>query len=105
MRLRLVKQDTKFDFFSRWKMWLGISLVMMIVGFASFMYQGLNYGIDFKGGTTIRSESTTPIDVGAYRDAISPLELGDITISDVRGRSARRHDPYPSARGPRSGQV
>ena len=83
MRLRLVKQDTKFDFFSRWKMWLGISLVMMIVGFASFMYQGLNYGIDFKGGTTIRSESTTPIDVGAYRDAISPLELGDITISEV----------------------
>jgi len=47
------------------------------------MYQGLNYGIDFKGGTTIRTESTTPIDVGAYRDAIAPLELGDIVISEV----------------------
>ncbi|WP_439142531.1 protein translocase subunit SecF [Planktotalea sp.] len=83
MRLRLVKQDTNFDFFSRWKMWLGISLVLMIVGFASFMYQGLNFGIDFKGGTTIRTDSSTPIDVGAYRDAIAPLELGDITISEV----------------------
>ena len=83
MRLRLVKQDTKFDFFSRSKMWIGLSVVLMVVGFASFLYQGLNYGIDFKGGTTIRTESTTPIDVGAYRDAIAPLELGDISISEV----------------------
>jgi preprotein translocase subunit SecF len=58
MRLRLVKQDTKFDFFSRSKMWIGLSVVLMVVGFASFLYQGLNYGIDFKGGTTIRTEST-----------------------------------------------
>ena len=83
MRLRLVKQDTKFDFFSRSKMWLGISLFLMLLGFASFLYQGLNYGIDFKGGTTVRTESTQPIDVGAYRDAIDPLGLGDIVISEV----------------------
>lgn len=83
MRLRLVKQDTKFDFFSRSKLWLGISLVMMVVAFGSFLVQGLNYGIDFRGGTTVRTESTLPIDVGAYRDAIAPLELGDITISEV----------------------
>jgi preprotein translocase subunit SecF len=83
MRLRLVKQNTAFDFFSRSRTWLGISLFMMVIGFASFLYQGLNYGIDFKGGTTVRSESSTPIDVGAYRDAIVPLELGDITISEV----------------------
>lgn len=83
MRLRLVKQNTAFDFFSRSRTWLGISLVMMVIGLGSFLYQGLNYGIDFKGGTTVRSESSTPIDVGAYRDAIVPLELGDITISEV----------------------
>lgn len=83
MRLRLVKQDTKFDFFSRSKMWLGISLVLMVAALGSFALQGLNYGIDFKGGTTVRTESTSPIEVGAYRDAIAPLELGDITISEV----------------------
>ena len=30
----------------------------MVVGFASFMWQGLNFGIDFRGGTTIRTEAT-----------------------------------------------
>ncbi len=83
MRLRLVKQDTNFDFFKRWKLWLGISGVMMVVAFASFMIQGLNYGIDFRGGTTIRTESPRPVDIGVYRDAITPLDLGDVSITEV----------------------
>jgi len=83
MRLRLFKGDTSFDFFKRWKLWLGISGLMMIVAFASFAIQGLNYGIDFRGGTTIRTESPMPIDIGVYRGALDVLELGDITITEV----------------------
>ena len=83
MRLRLVKQNTNFDFFSRWKLWLGISGLMMVIAFASFMIQGLNFGIDFRGGTTIRTESTQPVDIGVYREALTPLELGDISITEV----------------------
>ncbi|SDO70806.1 preprotein translocase subunit SecF [Lutimaribacter pacificus] len=83
MRLRLVPQDTNWDFFKRSKLWLGISAVMVVVALGSFLMQGLNYGIDFRGGTTIRTESPTPVDVGAYRDAVAPLGLGDITITEV----------------------
>ncbi|MEP2641248.1 protein translocase subunit SecF [Roseobacter sp.] len=83
MRLRLVKQNTNFDFFKRWKLWLGVSGLMMIVAFGSFLLQGLNYGIDFRGGTTIRTESPLSVDIGVYRDAIAVLELGDISISEV----------------------
>ena len=83
MRLRLVKQNTSFDFFSRWKIWLGISGLLMVVAFASFMLQGLNFGIDFRGGTTIRTESAQPIDIGVYRQSMEPLGLGDISITEV----------------------
>ncbi|MGR3759683.1 protein translocase subunit SecF [Roseobacteraceae bacterium NS-SX3] len=83
MRLRLVPKETSFDFFGRWKLWLGISALLMVVGFASFLLQGLNFGIDFRGGTTVRTESTQAVDVGAYRDAIAPLELGDVSITEV----------------------
>ncbi|WP_439123452.1 protein translocase subunit SecF [Marivita sp.] len=83
MRLRLVKANTNFDFFNRWKLWFGISAFLMALSFGSFLLQGLNYGIDFRGGTTIRTESTQPVDVGQYRDAIGALGLGDITISEV----------------------
>jgi preprotein translocase subunit SecF len=83
MRLRLVKENTNFDFFSRWKLWFGISAFLMVLSFGSFILQGLNYGIDFRGGTTIRTESPLPVDVGVYRDAIGALNLGDVTISEV----------------------
>lgn len=83
MRLRLVKQNTNFDFFKRWKLWLGISGLMMVVAFASFMIQGLNFGIDFRGGTTIRTESPMPVEIGVYRQAIDQLGLGDVSITEV----------------------
>ncbi|MEP5762010.1 MAG: protein translocase subunit SecF [Litoreibacter sp.] len=83
MRLRLVPQKTSWDFFSRSKVWLGISVVMMIVAFASFMIQGLNYGIDFRGGTTIRTESTRSVDIAGYRTALEAAQLGDISITEV----------------------
>lgn len=83
MRLRLVPQETNWDFFSRPKLWLGISVVMIALSFVSFGVRGLNYGIDFKGGTTIRTESTQAVDVGDYRDALAALDLGDVVISEV----------------------
>ncbi|MDU8945081.1 protein translocase subunit SecF [Ovoidimarina sediminis] len=83
MRLKLVPSETNFDFFARWKLWLGISGAMMVVALVSFLLQGLNYGIDFSGGTTIRAESTSQIDVGIYREALQPLNLGDVTIVGV----------------------
>ncbi|WP_170472824.1 protein translocase subunit SecF [Ruegeria arenilitoris] len=83
MRLKLVPQNTSFDFFSRWKIWLGISGLMMVIAFTSFLLQGLNFGIDFRGGTTIRTQSAEEVNVGVYREAIAPLELGDVTITEI----------------------
>ncbi|MEO1292989.1 MAG: protein translocase subunit SecF [Pseudomonadota bacterium] len=84
MRLRLVPESTSFDFFSRPTLWLGISGALMVLAFVSFMFQGLNYGIDFQGGTSIRTDSTQSVDVAAYRSVIEPLELGDVSITEVR---------------------
>ena len=83
MRLRLVPENTNFDFFKHWKLWLGFSGLMMMVAFASFMIQGLNFGIDFRGGTTIRTQSAQVVDVAEYRKVIDPLGLGDVSITEV----------------------
>ncbi|MEM6727108.1 MAG: protein translocase subunit SecF [Pseudomonadota bacterium] len=83
MRLRLVPKETSVDFFSRWKIWFGLSALLMVLAFGSYLIQGLNFGIDFRGGTTIRSESTQPVDISAYRNALAALELGDVAISEV----------------------
>ena len=83
MRLRLVPKQTNWDFFGKSTLTLGFSGVLVVLAIVSFFLQGLNFGIDFRGGTTIRTESTIAIDVGAYRGAIEPLGLGDVTITEV----------------------
>ncbi|MEP3685780.1 MAG: protein translocase subunit SecF [Sulfitobacter dubius] len=83
MRLKLVPDNTNFDFFGYAKITFGASVVAMILSLIAWGLMGLNFGIDFRGGTTLRTESSEAIDVGAYRDALAPLELGDVTISEV----------------------
>jgi preprotein translocase subunit SecF len=82
-RLRLVPEKTNFDFF-RWQ-WLtfGGSIALMVVTLVAWAVIGLNFGIDFKGGTTIRTESTQAVDVGAYRTALQGGGFGDVSITQV----------------------
>ncbi|MDJ0640149.1 MAG: protein translocase subunit SecF [Paracoccaceae bacterium] len=83
MRLRLVPEETNFDFFRFRNVTMGISIVAVIASILLWLTVGLNFGIDFRGGTTIRTEATTPVDVGAYRDAVAPLGLGEVSIVEV----------------------
>ncbi len=83
MRLRLVPKETNWDFFGKTKISIGFSSLMIIASIAFFFIQGLNFGIDFRGGTTIRTESAQTVVVADYRAAIAPLNLGDITITEV----------------------
>ncbi|QFT59453.1 preprotein translocase subunit SecF [Sulfitobacter sp. THAF37] len=83
MRLRLIPDDTSIDFFRYAPATFGASCVAMVLALVVWFFMGLNYGIDFQGGTSLRTASDTPVDVAEYRAALDPLELGDVTISEV----------------------
>ncbi len=83
MRLRLVPETTAWNFFRPMRAAVALSVLGMVASVLLFLFVGLNFGIDFRGGTTIRTESSVPVDVGAYRVALAPLALGDVAISEV----------------------
>lgn len=83
MRLKLVPSVTNVDFFRFNKITFGASIFAMIASIVIFFMVGLNYGIDFRGGTTIRTDSQVTVDVAKYREALEPLNLGDISITQV----------------------
>ena len=88
-RLKIVPETTNFNFF-RWQWFtFGGSIGLMVVAIVAWAVMGLNFGIDFKGGTTLRTESTTPINVGAYRQALNALDVGDVSITEVFDTSFR----------------
>ncbi|MGY6694746.1 MAG: protein translocase subunit SecF [Roseinatronobacter sp.] len=83
MRLKLVPQDTSIEFFRHTRITFGASIIAMVLSIVTFFVMGLNFGIDFRGGTSIRTEAQAPVDIGAYRAAIAPLGFGDIAITEV----------------------
>jgi preprotein translocase subunit SecF len=52
-----------FNIVGNWKIWYAISVVIFIVALVALFTRGLNFGIDFTGGTevTIKTKSSTPI--------------------------------------------
>jgi preprotein translocase SecF subunit len=82
-RLRLVPVKTNIDFFKLQWVTFGASIVAVVVSILAVAIMGLNFGVDFKGGTTIRTESTQAVDVGVYREAMTGLDLGDVAITQV----------------------
>ncbi|NNE88227.1 MAG: protein translocase subunit SecF [Silicimonas sp.] len=83
MRLRLVPQETNFDFFKYRYLTSGLSVVAVIASLILWAVVGLNFGIDFRGGTTIRTEAVQPIDVVAYKQAVEALEVGEVLVVEV----------------------
>ena len=82
-RLRLVPVKTNIDFFKLQWVTFGASIAAVVVSILAVAIMGLNFGVDFKGGTTIRTESTLAVDVGVYREALAGLDLGDVAITQV----------------------
>ena len=83
MRLKLVPDNTNVNFFQSTRLTFGASVLAMILSIFLFFFNGLNLGIDFLGGTTIRTDSQTSVDIAAYRAALKQLNLGDVTVTEI----------------------
>jgi len=81
--LRLVPDETNWNFFRFGRATFGASVLAVVASVILFAVMGLNFGIDFRGGTTIRTQGEQSVDVGAYRDAIAPLGLGDVSVTEI----------------------
>jgi preprotein translocase subunit SecF len=88
-RLKLVPDKTEIDFFGWAPLTFGVSVAGVVASVILVLIMGLSFGIDFRGGTTIRTESAQEVDVGAYRKSLEGLGLGDVSITQVFDPSFR----------------
>ena len=56
------------------------SLIIFILSVIFISFKGLNYGIDFKGGTLIELRTDTSVNASAIRDSLKSMNLGDINV-------------------------
>jgi preprotein translocase SecF subunit len=75
---------TRIDFMRYWHACFWTSIVTIFVSIALFFTMGLNYGVDFKGGTMVevQTKSGAPPDIQAMRSQLGGLGLGDLQIQE-----------------------
>ena len=79
--LRIVPDDTKFDFMRFRRVSFPISAMLSIIAITLYFFHGLNFGIDFRGGTLMEVQAKTGVaDLAKMRATIAGLGLGDFQL-------------------------
>ena len=68
------------NFVSNFKKANIVSILIFILSLIFIMFKGLNYGIDFKGGTLIELRSDKSITASSIRDSLKSMNLGDVNV-------------------------
>src|SRR5690242_19090600 len=79
--LRIVPDDTKFDFMRFRRISFPLSALMSILAITLYFTHGLNFGIDFKGGMLIEVQSKAgDADLAKMRSTLGGLGLGEVQL-------------------------
>jgi preprotein translocase subunit SecF len=79
--LRIVPDDTKFDFMRFRRISFPISALMSIIAITLYFTHGLNFGIDFKGGMLIEVQTKVgDADLAKMRSTLGGLGLGEVQL-------------------------
>ena len=79
--LRIVPDDTHFDFMRFRRISFPISALLSIAAILLYFFHGLNFGIDFVGGTLMEVQTKTgPADLAKMRATIGGLNLGEVQL-------------------------
>jgi preprotein translocase subunit SecF len=97
---RLYHGETSFDFVGRRRRWFVISGTIIVIGLASLLVRGLNFSIDFKGGTVweVSTGKSVP-SVSRVRDVLGGVssDLRQAKIEELTNTATGTHDLRVSA--------
>jgi len=75
-------KPTNFPFMATRKVWYGLSIVLMLISFASFATRGLNLAIDFTGGVSAAAQLTKSADTDLIRDRLEAAGFHDPQVQN-----------------------
>ncbi len=77
----------RFNFVGKVGIFGGISLAFVIISFIYLAIHGVNYGIDFKGGTEIQVKFAQTVTIDQVREQIEKLNLGEVGVQGFGDQS------------------
>jgi preprotein translocase subunit SecF len=78
--MELIRTDTHIDFLGKRKLAMGISGTLVLLSILLLIFKGLNFGIDFTGGTLVETRFAQAPSIADVRDALTPKGYGNAVI-------------------------
>ena len=78
--IRKLPLDFGIQFIARRSLFLAFSVFLLLGSVGLFLTQGLNFGVDFRGGILLEIRTQGPADLGALRDRFAGLDLGEVSL-------------------------
>jgi preprotein translocase subunit SecF len=82
MALQLIPNNTKIDFVGRRFITFFVALILAVLGTSGY-FNGLNFGVDFKGGHVIEVHMDKEPDLTILREKLNALNLGEVIIQEI----------------------
>lgn len=78
-------ENLNIDFMGKRHLFYLVSSIIIILGVISIFIRGLQFGIDFKGGSEIAIEFSKPIEIGEIRSHVENIGLGNVEVKTFGG--------------------
>ena len=78
--MEFLKRDTQFDFLGKRRLAGMISLALITLGIVSLLVRGLNFGIDFSGGTLVEVSYKDSVTVERVREQLKSARFDDARV-------------------------
>jgi preprotein translocase subunit SecF len=90
MSLQLIRPDINLDFVGKRHLFILLSTAINVAAILLLIFVGLNYGVDFVGGSVVQVRFERETSADEIRNALAPLNLGEITVQDF-GKSGHEY--------------
>ena len=80
--LKLVPVNTSIGFIRHRTVAMALSALLVVGSIVVFLANGLNFGIDFRGGTLIEASAESTVDLAELRGRLGALDLGEVQIQE-----------------------
>jgi preprotein translocase subunit SecF len=82
MGLQLIPPDINIDFVGKRYIFVAISSIINVVAIILLLTVGLNYGVDFAGGSVVQLKFDKPTTGDEIRRALGPMDLGEVSVQE-----------------------